>query len=87
MRLVISPDAGCSAATHEAQCFSAAEPNRLLAYTIEVAVIDKLKRIYYYSKRMAKTLPKPVSKEMEISYEYPRPVLREVYIPLAEGQN
>jgi phosphate:Na+ symporter len=76
-----------SAAMHEAQCFSAAEPNRLLAYTIEVAVIDKLKRIYYYAKRMAKTLPKPVSKETKISYGNPHPVLGEVYIQLAEGQN
>ena len=76
-----------SAAMHEAQCFSAEEPNRLLAYTIEVAVIDKLKRIYYYAKRMAKTLPTPVSKETEIGYGIPRPVLGEVYIRLAEGQN
>ncbi len=45
-----------SAAMHEAQRLVAAEPNRLGAYTIEMDVIEKLKRIYYFSKRMAKAV-------------------------------
>jgi phosphate:Na+ symporter len=34
----------------------AAEPKRIPAYTIEVDIIEKLKRIYYFAKRMAKTV-------------------------------
>ena len=45
-----------SAAMHEAQRLVAEEPNRLGAYTIEMDIIEKLKRIYYFSKRMAKAV-------------------------------
>jgi phosphate:Na+ symporter len=45
-----------SAALHEAKRLVAEEPNRLAAYTIEIDIIEKLKRIYYYAKRMAKTV-------------------------------
>jgi phosphate:Na+ symporter len=45
-----------SAAAHEARRLVAAEPNRLPAYTIEIDIIEKLKRIYYFAKRMAKTV-------------------------------
>ena len=41
---------------HQAQRLVAQEPNRLPAYTIEIQVIDTLKRIYYHAKRMAKTV-------------------------------
>jgi phosphate:Na+ symporter len=34
----------------------AEEPNRIPAYTIEIDIIEKLKRIYYFAKRMAKTV-------------------------------
>jgi phosphate:Na+ symporter len=34
----------------------ATEPNRLPAYRMEVDVIEKLKRIYYFAKRLAKTV-------------------------------
>ena len=44
------------AALHEAMRLVAAEPKRLAAYTIEIDIIEKLKRIYYFSKRMAKTI-------------------------------
>jgi phosphate:Na+ symporter len=57
-----------SAVIHEAQHLASKEPNRLQAYTIETSVIDKLKRIYYYSKRMAKTLPPPAELEETIHY-------------------
>ena len=45
-----------SAAVHEAQRLVAAEPNRIPSYTIEIDIIEKLKRIYYFAKRMAKTV-------------------------------
>jgi len=34
----------------------AEEPNRIQAYTIEVDIIEKQKRIYYFAKRMAKSV-------------------------------
>ena len=40
-----------SAAAHQAQRLVAAEPNRIPAYTIEIDIIEKLKRIYYFAKR------------------------------------
>ncbi len=45
-----------SAAAHQAQRLVAEEPNRIPTYTIEVDIIEKLKRIYYFAKRMAKTV-------------------------------
>jgi len=45
-----------SAAMHESRRLVAAEPNRLAAYTLEIDIIEKLKRIYYFSKRMAKAV-------------------------------
>ena len=45
-----------SAAAHQAQRLVAEEPNRIPTYTIEIDIIEKLKRIYYFAKRMAKTV-------------------------------
>jgi phosphate:Na+ symporter len=51
-----------SAAMHESRRLVAEEPNRLAAYTLEIDIIEKLKRIYYFSKRMAKAVaPEEVS--------------------------
>ncbi len=44
-----------SAALHGAQRLVAEEPNRLAAYTVEVDILESLKRIYYFAKRMART--------------------------------
>lgn len=44
------------AAIHQADRLVVNEPNRLSCYTIEVDIIEKLKRIYYFAKRMAKTV-------------------------------
>ena len=44
------------AAIHQADRLVVDEPNRLSCYTIEVDIIEKLKRIYYFAKRMAKTV-------------------------------
>jgi phosphate:Na+ symporter len=52
-----------SAAIHQARRLVAEEPNRIPAYTIEIDIIEKLKRIYYFAKRMAKTLD--VGQELE----------------------
>ncbi len=49
-----------SAALHEARRLVAEEPNRIPAYTMEIDLIEKQKRIYYYAKRMAKTVMPPV---------------------------
>ena len=45
-----------SAAMHQSKRLVVQEPNRLAAYTIEMDIIEKLKRIYYFAKRMAKTV-------------------------------
>ncbi len=45
-----------SAALHQARRLVAEEPNRLAAYTVEMDIIEKLKRIYYFAKRMAKSV-------------------------------
>ncbi len=42
-----------NAVRHQAERLIANEPNRVAAYTIEVDIIDKLKRIYSLSRRMA----------------------------------
>lgn len=45
-----------SAAVHQAARLVANEPNRLSAYTIEVDIIEKQKRIYSFARQMAKTV-------------------------------
>jgi phosphate:Na+ symporter len=45
-----------SASMHEARRLVAEEPNRLAAYTLEIDILEKLKRIYYFAKRMAKAV-------------------------------
>ena len=51
------------ATIHQADRLVADEPNRLSCYTVEVDIIEKLKRIYYFSKRMSKTVTSSVSSE------------------------
>lgn len=41
---------------HQAKRLIADAPNRIAAYSVEMEVIEKLKRIYYFAKRMAKTV-------------------------------
>jgi len=41
---------------HLAERLIAQEPNRVLIYTVEVQLLENMKRIYYFSKRMAKTV-------------------------------
>lgn len=44
------------AQSHQAERLVAKEPGRLEAYTLEIDLIEKLKRIYYFAKRMAKNV-------------------------------
>jgi len=48
-----------SAAAHEAKRLVANEPRRIEAYTIEMDITEKLQRIYYFAKRMARTVKRP----------------------------
>jgi phosphate:Na+ symporter len=43
-----------SAAIHESKRLVASEPHRREAYTLEVGITEKLQRVYYFAKRMAK---------------------------------
>lgn len=43
-----------AAAAHQTSRLVADEPNRLAAYSVEIDVVEKLKRIYYFAKRIAK---------------------------------
>lgn len=43
-------------ALHEARRLMAEEPKRIPAYTLEIEIIETLQRIYYFAKRMAKTV-------------------------------
>ena len=45
-----------SAAVHQAQRLVAEEPNRLRAYKIEMDILANLKRIYYFTKRLARVV-------------------------------
>ena len=54
-----------SAAIHQAQRLMAEEPNRLPAYTVEMGILENLKRIYYFTKRMAR----PAAPEEPLSGE------------------
>lgn len=47
-----------SAAEHQAERLVVDEPNRIAAYTTEIDIIEKQQRIYYFAKRMAKTVVK-----------------------------
>ena len=51
------------AAIHQADRLIVDEPNRLSCYTVEVDIIEKLKRIYYFSKRMSKTVTSKIASE------------------------
>ena len=52
-----------TAARHEARLLGARDSKQLAVYAIEVDVIEKLKRIYYFAKRMAKTVRPGVDAE------------------------
>ena len=45
-----------SATEHQAERLVAEEPNRIAAYTIEIDIIEKQRRIYSFAKSMAKSV-------------------------------
>jgi phosphate:Na+ symporter len=45
-----------SAALHETRRLIVREPNRLPSYTVEVDMLQNLKRIFYFAKRMARVV-------------------------------
>ncbi len=45
-----------AAELHQAQRLVADAPNRIAAYSVEMEAIEKLKRVYYFAKRIAKTV-------------------------------
>jgi phosphate:Na+ symporter len=45
-----------AAALHEARRLTAAEPNRIPAYAMEMDVLENLKRVYYFTKRMSRSV-------------------------------
>jgi phosphate:Na+ symporter len=45
-----------SASLHQAKRLVAEEPNRVAAYTLEIDIIERFRRIYYFAKRMAKSV-------------------------------
>jgi phosphate:Na+ symporter len=49
-----------SAAVHEAHRLVAAEPHRLPSYTLEMDILENLKRIFYFCKRMAREAGLPM---------------------------
>ena len=50
-----------SAAAHQAERLVAEEPNRIPAYTIEIDIIEKQKRIYSFARSMAESVISPDS--------------------------
>jgi len=52
-----------SAEMHQARRLVAEEPNRLAAYTLEVDILERLKRIYYFAKRIAKAVVEEAEEE------------------------
>jgi phosphate:Na+ symporter len=45
-----------SAASHEARRLVANEPHRIEAYTVEMDITEKFQRIFYFARRMARTV-------------------------------
>ena len=45
-----------AAALHETRLLGTDDPKQIAVYAIEIDIIEKFKRIYYFSKRMAKTV-------------------------------
>jgi phosphate:Na+ symporter len=48
-----------AAAEHQTRRLVASEPNRLSTYTTEIDILENLKRVYYFSRRMARAAIPP----------------------------
>lgn len=58
-----------AATNHQATRLVADEPNRLQAYTLEVEIIEKLRRIYYFAKRIAKLVEESTADPLIVETE------------------
>ncbi len=58
-----------AATNHQATRLVADEPNRLQAYTLEVEIIEKLRRIYYFAKRIAKLVEESAADPLIVETE------------------
>ena len=54
------------AALHQAKRLVSEDSGKFEAYSVEVDIIEKLKRIYYYANRMAKTVVEPEEEKVDI---------------------
>lgn len=77
-RRVVAMKAGVQALAHQAaehgaHRLTAKEPNRLRAYTREMEMVERLRRIYYFAKRIAKL----VLEEQEAAPQSPAPPAKE----------
>ena len=54
------------AALHQAKRLVSEDSGKFEAYSVEVDIIEKLKRIYYYANRMAKTVVEPEEEIVDI---------------------
>ena len=55
---------------HQAERLVAADSGKFEAYSVEIEIIEKLKRIFYHAKRMAKTvMASGVGEEVEVLAE------------------
>ncbi len=51
---------------HQAQRLISEDSGKFEAYSVEVDIIEKLKRIYYHAKRMAKTVVEIEAEKVDI---------------------
>ncbi|RLJ20323.1 NAD+ kinase [bacterium endosymbiont of Escarpia laminata] len=58
-----------AATNHQATRLVADEPNRLQVYTLEVEIIEKLRRIYYFAKRIAKLVEESAADPLIVETE------------------
>ncbi len=58
-----------AATNHQATRLVADEPNRLQVYTLEVEIIEKLRRIYYFAKRIAKLVEESTADPLIVETE------------------
>jgi phosphate:Na+ symporter len=54
------------AGMHQAKRLVSEDSGKFEAYSVEVDIIEKLKRIYYHAKRMAKTVVEPEEEKADI---------------------
>jgi len=72
------------ASEHGANRLLADEPNRMVAYRREMEIVEKLRRIYYFTKRIAKIIDEANQPESNETPEAQEPPLEETDAPETE---